>query len=1066
MRYDTTFANVYFSGHKQNKERMENGGRFTILLFSMIIIKANSDRLAENGIILNKLPESLIISTNDYSYTLSAALPQFEQSTSTDEIEKHCIDILETFRRNKVATKYLFNMRNEATRLNSGIDFWENHDDGRRDSGSIENHPDLIHEHSLDPTILTGVLTQFMQHPDGSKVIWNNEPDIEEWEVQNDLPRNAPVEIKGLETNRNHSWYKNTNNQMNHHLVDVTLLLKRLCHLSQNFNNQVQISHNKVLKEYERQVSYLRNVVEVVPDKPENSTIKRSVGGFLGKIFGGALDLVTQQQFRKLQYKLITMRENANISRVNTAEIYKAVSSMQKIMHNNEVQSQRNMLTIISNLQNTTSNIFKSMNEDKVIIMKKLHDARNGNRFIISRLVGVFTVIMENMISANLNNYYLQTFTNKIQQSLEPILAGRIPIGLVNPSILRSGLDHIKNTLALNHVREEYSVITDDLVYFYRNLRAHIFMNKDHLYIEIKIPLISSHNAAASFIYDIYQLIVIPLDIGDGTLVRHTNLPDYVAVDRNRILIIEMSQKELDNKCRKNEQVKLCSDVYPRHMTRDGCIDKLITENFEGLNAACDMEIFAGVRKSFIYIQKHDGEVNLYFQGLSNLQFLCANNSQEALTSICGGICKMEVPCGCKVMNDDIMIYEHVCLAIKEEESNLTITAFRSDMFLRSMEDYFSEEDFEIGDDKMDKIYQGHNNPSLVKLTKELKAELDKSLTKKMLLRPLIKHHMSRPFQPILTSDWITDIIVAVILSVELLSLLMIGALSIKINSLKRMVAITTTSNLINKIQAYQPNSLEETRRANIMEETKRALDGITSLPFLEGYTIGKNDSLLEMEEEDLDYVRQYNRDDNPTMGLSHWDIWSLTVSIVWLALAYYAFRLLKLRLANECTEINLLIFNQVSNIQINILKLYHVKPYTVRLSGMNIIEKLNKPRTNLRRELFIEFGSFRVLTRKGQIIQLPTVFKLGWLDLYRLEKLLKGDVEFLVFVRNGTVVYSTLQERIRKIVPNLSMRQQYNLHWLEPVNSIEPVNTTRKTSLELQNIKLTPTAPEFTSTL
>ena len=231
-----------------------------------------------------------------------------------------------------------------------------------------------------------------------------------------------------------------------------------------------------------------------------------------------------------------------------------------------------------------------------------------------------------------------------LADQLEVAMRHKIPPRLIRPEDLMNTIEVTNKYLRNKYPR--YRVAFADSGFYYENVRAICYKDKNEIVIRISIPIVSGEH-----IFSVYQIRTYPVPVrvagkkADGTIIN--NIPTEVAISRNGLYYITTPVVNWA-RCR-GESVATCPDVpHMRKVTEDSCMAGLIRNDLPVIKRVCDIRYI--IRPEFppMAIALTNGRMLITGPEIRG-QLMCGSLPPQVITIHHAGIVKM--PCDCAFMS-------------------------------------------------------------------------------------------------------------------------------------------------------------------------------------------------------------------------------------------------------------------------------------------------------------------------------------------------------------------------------------------------------------------------------
>ena len=408
---------------------------------------------------------------------------------------------------------------------------------------------------------------------------------------------------------------------------DTALLYMQQCLELENIVKSMYNVTEKLVQKVNDTISDLKTVL---PKYSGGSITKRGLS-FVGRFAEKAFDLVSKKTFNHLVDHVDYLEYRSGVLEHNLQRFGTALSSYMRI----EDKRFTNLVShIVQNNEKVTSRINK--------IAQTVNT--NVNKFISNVMLYRFTQMM-------LSNVFLTTFdhmsvTNVLISSAESLLShwltggqalleGKLPISIVDASMVISMLEHVQQET----VNEGVQIPYPDIDYYYHTAEVIALHTDSTLYIHVVIPLHTVNNIFEVFHVDAFMLAT--PDNSSSTLI--TSVPDFYAISEHNHYSIAMNSATYLG-CSGSSILKTCKGPLRIELLKaNNCINSIYLDNPTAVLQHCNISLFPQPpRPSLVQYHSH-----VILSSFASGSIICPDLHIQPIGQ-CHQVCVLKVPCGCR----------------------------------------------------------------------------------------------------------------------------------------------------------------------------------------------------------------------------------------------------------------------------------------------------------------------------------------------------------------------------------------------------------------------------------
>lgn len=404
-----------------------------------------------------------------------------------------------------------------------------------------------------------------------------------------------------------------------------------------DFINQMATKmDNDVIKLDNENIEAINKLKDVLPEFNQVETRQRrgllNVVGELGSFLFG---LVNERQFKLLAKHVGSLEAGLLDTSDQITRVQQGLSQFSNLTTKRLDELAKN----IALNQNQTNQYLKHL---MTIYNYNLAQSKNQWNTLNFKLE-LLSVSMYSIMDSLFYHSELLTSAGDIHNSwvdsIEQLLEGRLPFGLVPPNKLKSILDRISNDLMEIESQYPLELTHKDLAYYYHSGKVVAGTSKKGLYLRLSVPVHSPNS-----LFDLYYVNIYPVMLPNkrsAVKIDHEN--SYFAISRDRTLYMDFNEDDL-NRCNNDHPRKCHGALEPFPIQKDSCMANIFLDH-QDANKFCPLNI------SVMYNQTFVRKIN---------SFLLVSDPEDRIHLYCGSkivtvckICLLQFPCSCTLSMDN-----------------------------------------------------------------------------------------------------------------------------------------------------------------------------------------------------------------------------------------------------------------------------------------------------------------------------------------------------------------------------------------------------------------------------
>ena len=364
---------------------------------------------------------------------------------------------------------------------------------------------------------------------------------------------------------------------------------------------------------------------------PNTERFSRSLMGGVSYVTKFLFGIPSEDDFRKVSAQISTLADGIN----NQGKILRDVKDGFVLMEN--VTSHR--LNMLEDQQLASLTRFNSLIDElktwRERLRRSLQDAQVTAR-ALTDMVGFVSQIGQLTSSEVLFLSTLEGEAVQYLQSIQTLIGGRVPEGMVEPRVMANALEVIRKKL----LATAGQIITNtDVTYYYKHRLALSVHNENYIIINVKIPI--SFAQTNMILYQVESHFV-PLNgsFQAGTT-RIADLAPFLVVSKDGSYFAELSKSEVDN-CLPNH----CHVTFPLSpVDKPTCAMALYNSNSKLIDKNCNIAYHrVESPEDFIQDLGHG-----YWLVSSSISWLMTCRGLPPRETPACALCVVQLPCLCSL---------------------------------------------------------------------------------------------------------------------------------------------------------------------------------------------------------------------------------------------------------------------------------------------------------------------------------------------------------------------------------------------------------------------------------
>ncbi|MFZ2538061.1 MAG: hypothetical protein WAX04_04095, partial [Oscillospiraceae bacterium] len=356
------------------------------------------------------------------------------------------------------------------------------------------------------------------------------------------------------------------------------------------------------------------------------------LGGFLSSVFGFAtsdqvdrlaqnIDILTKNEHKMVEGIVLQEKNLASMSKATNARIDNVLEMLKLQQH---IMTQTNIDT-----------------------NHKFEDA-----------VKILAALLHTSIKSVHNYVAIQSEFDNLLSALEVLNSGRLPSYIVSPTQLNDIFNMVESEI-LNRFLP-YRLMSRDHVYYYKHADAKLIKANDTIFVNFRLPLVSTISEQDYFRYKI-QTFPVPFPGKQNFTSRIMNMPNEIFVSNDFSYFAHSDDAE----CWSEEL--LCKFNKLQRIDSQNCLSALILNNASAIHETCKYNMEMSTVQAAVIILDHP---LIMLQHVKAFNLNCPGNN---VTEIQGcEFCTYNIPDNCGMVTDQLYIppavYDGAMKQIKHSE--------------------------------------------------------------------------------------------------------------------------------------------------------------------------------------------------------------------------------------------------------------------------------------------------------------------------------------------------------------------------------------------------------------